>query len=180
MNRKQKVAVVVGAVVIVLLALALVTWLLPDELGILRLSDEGQAHFHVAILDACIRMYRVKHERLPPDLHALIETGLLTGEDYIHGIPKDPWGNTCEYEILYDTKYRVLSHGKDGQAGTEDDVVLPLEKSAIEAMNGAGQGEGLVLTKAQLTLVLVIALVLALALTVAAVIVLRERKPTPV
>ncbi|MBI2933081.1 MAG: type II secretion system protein GspG, partial [Planctomycetes bacterium] len=39
--------------------------------------------------------------------------------------PKDPWGNEYVYKCpgeKYPDSYDLLSLGKDGQAGTEDDV----------------------------------------------------------
>lgn len=168
-NRKQKIAIVVGAVVMLVIGLPLAMLVL----DVVR-TPPFQAHYQVAIFDGCIWLYRVKHERLPPNLQSLIDTRLLTGEDYAEGIPNDPWGNPYVYTILSDTEYRIFSRGEDGQEGTEDDVVWSPEENAVGATGLEGDSSAL-----DAGTVLVIALATVLVLTVAAVLVLKERKPAP-
>lgn len=37
-------------------------------------------------------------------------------------IPKDPWGNDYQYELVNADQYRIWSWGPDGNNGTEDDI----------------------------------------------------------
>lgn len=163
MNRKQKVAVVVGVVVVVLLGLAGVALaLLLDHL---RSDPTHRAHFQVAVFDSEVGMYRAKHGRLPADLQALTDPGTFVEPAYPEGIPNDPWGNPYAYEVLSDTEYRLYSRGEDGQERTEDDVEWRPEPISREAARAIDPWK-----------TLVVALVATLALTVAAVFLLRDRK----
>ena len=41
----------------------------------------------------------------------------------------DPWNNPYIYTPLGGKKYKIVSTGEDGQEGTEDDVVYPLQET---------------------------------------------------
>ena len=60
----------------------------------------------------------------PPDLVNVNKwNGPYLGTD----IPKDPWENDYQYELVGPTSYKVSSAGPDGQVGTDDDIIKIVE-----------------------------------------------------
>ena len=70
-----------------------------------------------------VKLYETVTRRKPTNLTDL-EQPLSPGEEPFQRIVPDPWGG--EYQLERDEgRYRVLSPGRDGEFGTDDDITYP-------------------------------------------------------
>ena len=72
------------------------------------------------------KLYRTVTGQSPSDL-ADLEQPLRPGEEPFQRIVPDPWGG--EYKLEREGgRYRVVSPGRDGAFGTDDDIAYPPRK----------------------------------------------------
>jgi hypothetical protein len=88
-------------------------------------AKQQRAEVEMVNLSTSLQMYYFNHRKYPTNLDALTEVDPKTGEAYMDEIPKDPWGNPYDLKLLSGNKLKLTSFGKDGQEGTEDDIVWP-------------------------------------------------------
>ena len=90
-------------------------------------TDELAAEVQMSNFAAAIDMHRTSHGHLPAHLDDL--TKPLPDGPYpiMKTIPLDPWGSAYVYERLSADTFHLRSDGEDGQPGTDDDVVWPIE-----------------------------------------------------
>jgi general secretion pathway protein G len=110
-------------VVIVILGL-LATIVAPNVWSVSETAKEKKAQTDVKAIYEAARMYMLTHTgvREIPNLETLT-TRDDKGVVAIEMSSKDPWGN--DYEIRpgdHPGEFEVVSAGKDGQMGTEDDI----------------------------------------------------------
>jgi len=86
------------------------------ELALVRLSE----------VDAAMRIYYLRHRKLPKRVSVLTEIDEDRGSPYLEPGFADPWGNEILIELLSEKEFRLISCGPDGQSYTDDDVVWPL------------------------------------------------------
>jgi len=93
--------------------------------GAQKRADIQTAGIQMANLGSAVKMWTLRHRRLPESLGALTEVDPYTGEPLLETLPKDPWHTPYGYERLGGTRFRILSAGPDGESGTEDDLEWP-------------------------------------------------------
>ena len=113
-------------VVIVILG-GLIAIVGPNVFRAIAESDRGRAEVQMDNFAGSIKMYYVRHRKLPSSLEELAEEDPKTGQAYLDSIPNDPWGNPYELKSLGGNKFKLMSYGEDGQEGTDDDVIWPRE-----------------------------------------------------
>lgn len=123
-------------VVIVILGL-LATLVVPNVIKQLFTASATIAKSDLSSISSAIDTYAIEHAgKFPERLEDLI-TPDENGHSYLKGyksVPKDPWKNEYVYEPAQGGQpYRVVSFGRDGQAGGEGedrdiDTVTILEK----------------------------------------------------
>lgn len=78
-------------------------------------------------LCASIDVYYLEYRELPAALSQLVLPSKRTNAPIAVRIPKDPWGEAYEYQVLRTgtSEYSLTSKGPDRQLGTRDDIVHP-------------------------------------------------------
>jgi general secretion pathway protein G len=80
-------------------------------------------------LKQSIAAYRIRTSQMPESLEALVNgpsdpaKKAKFGSPIIEEVPKDAWGNEISF-TLNGSKYELRSAGADGQANSDDDVVV--------------------------------------------------------
>ena len=166
MNRRQKIAIALGALVIGVLGLAL----LALELE-LHVSDVMRAEVRMAFLGCRVDRYRAVHGELPPSLQDRAESDELWQAFFRAGDHDDFWGRPYQYVVLSVTEYELRSGGEDGEFGTDDDLVWPHAQCAVPADAGEDPSTGI-----SLSALIVRAMLGVLAVTAVAVCLLKDRK----
>ena len=111
-------------VVIVILG-GLVAIVGPNLWGQFEDANVKTARMQMANFAHVVGIYYLDRRRMPADLDALTEVQPTTGEPYIRSIPRDPWGGTYELRTLGGSTFEIVCHGRDGNAGTDDDLRWP-------------------------------------------------------
>lgn len=88
-------------------------------------ADRETARMQMANIAGAVNLWTLKHRRLPDRLEQLIETDPGTGEALLEVLPPDPWVSAYEYRRLDASKFQIVSAGKDGIFGTDDDLTWP-------------------------------------------------------
>ena len=84
-----------------------------------RLQGKGEEAKQAMAIHDCtelrtaVKLYRLKHGRLPASLEAIAD-GFEYGE-----IPEDPWGNPYHYVVKAEGAFDIVSLGADGKPGGE-------------------------------------------------------------
>ena len=117
----------VGFILVGVLILGLIVPLITDFrfLG----GHHGRDGYHITAsgqikeLEKAISLFKLEAGRLPVTLNELIEPVGIWEEGLLYDIPTDPWGGEYIYSPAGGRKrpYVILSRGKDGRLGTEDD-----------------------------------------------------------
>jgi general secretion pathway protein G len=114
-----------------LIELILVTVIIGILAGMVTLTFAGRAEEarikaakgDIASYNTAIDLYALDHnDKLPASLSDLV-SGKRT---YVKELNKDPWGTPYVYTAKGST-YTIISAGRDGAPGTEDDVTLSSE-----------------------------------------------------
>ena len=86
-------------------------------------ANKARAQSDLKAIESALELYAIRNnDNYPKSLNDLV-----SGERrYLKDLKDDPWGNAYVYRTPgSDGKpYELSSMGKDGQAGTEDDVTL--------------------------------------------------------
>jgi general secretion pathway protein G len=130
MNRTPPATIRAGAagftlveIMVVIVILGLLATLVVSNIG--GASDtarETKALADVKTLADAVRSYYAKKGRLPDSLQVLADKD-EKGRSEIEDLPKDPWDR--DYELRPGDRpgeWEVISLGKDGNLGTEDDI----------------------------------------------------------
>jgi hypothetical protein len=72
---------------------------------------------NMATLEKAVEYFIANEGRTPLDLKELSLRRLLVGDT------SDAWGRPLKYERISDSNFRLVSAGKDGKFGTNDDIV---------------------------------------------------------
>jgi hypothetical protein len=72
---------------------------------------------NMATLEKAVEYFIANEGRTPMDLKELSLRRLLAGDT------SDGWGRPLKYERISDSNFRLVSAGKDGKFGTDDDIV---------------------------------------------------------
>lgn len=116
-----------------LIELILVTVIIGILAGMVTLQFRGRAEQarwraakgDIASYQTAIDLYALDHnDDFPGSLSELAPR-------YIKQLNKDPWGNEYVYKAASDD-YQIFSAGKDGQAGTADDVTAASEEPEMK------------------------------------------------
>lgn len=97
--------------------------------GVSKEANEDATRAQIGLLKPVIQRYQLKMNSLPENLEALRDGPSDAAKKekwsgaYIDNIPNDAWNNPFEYSITGD-KYEIRSSGNDGQANTDDDIVV--------------------------------------------------------
>ena len=108
-------------VVIVILGL-LATMVAKNVIGASDEARDTKAATDVHQIADAIKSFRAKNGKLPESLEVL-STKDERGRSELEELPKDPWGN--DYLMIEGDKtgeFEVVSMGRDGSQGTEDDI----------------------------------------------------------
>jgi hypothetical protein len=100
---------------------------LPAQPDAQTLGEIEAAHEAERSLAAAIDLYYLENRELPATLSQLVLPSKRTNAPIAVRIPKDPWGEAYEYQVLRagTSDYRLTSKGPDRQLGTRDDITLP-------------------------------------------------------
>ncbi|NLW50791.1 MAG: type II secretion system major pseudopilin GspG [Candidatus Brocadiaceae bacterium] len=123
------IELMVVAVVLAVLAAAI----LPSVVGGLAPAQRARAESDVAVLEDTLERFYLDVGRYPTTeegLRALffdpdVDKGVWRGPYLRKPLFKDPWGNEyvyCSPGVISGQPYEILSYGKDGQEGGEDDA----------------------------------------------------------
>ncbi len=89
-------------------------------------GHDDRARLDLKNLNSAFEVYRRKHGSWPAETgwaQQLVDAGILARE------PLDPWDHAYEFALVStdggELVPRLISPGRDGQAGTEDDVPAP-------------------------------------------------------
>lgn len=88
-------------------------------------ADRDTAEMQMANLAGAVKLWTVRHRRLPERLEQICEAETEGGEALLERLPLDPWDSPYEYERLGGKRFRIVSLGEDRQAGTDDDLTWP-------------------------------------------------------
>jgi len=83
------------------------------------MSKDEKAATSIQALVTCLDVYRLEHGGYPPTSPDLAS---VLGGARCEFPTEDPWGRRYLYRLGPDGEPEVLSVGKDGVLGTEDDV----------------------------------------------------------
>lgn len=119
-------------VVIVILGI-LASFVVPSLFGNVDKANAQKVMQDISTLETQLKMYKLDNYQYPTTeqgLEALVDATTIEPEPrsfpeegYIPRLPQDPWGN--DYQLLSPGEngtVDVFSVGKDGEAGTEDDI----------------------------------------------------------
>lgn len=107
-------------VVIVILGL-LVSIVAVNYDDIFKDASQGTAKAQMAHIEEAIKLYRLKHRKLPESLQDLVSDGKL------ESVPKDPWDGEYQYTRIDKTKFELKCLGQDqaeGGEGADEDFTL--------------------------------------------------------
>ena len=79
---------------------------------------EKTTRTNLTSLERAIDFFIAQNERTPNDLR---EVQTFSRSVYVES---DAWGNPIKYERISDSKYRLISAGKDKTFNTEDDIII--------------------------------------------------------
>ena len=87
---------------------------------------EGTARAQMSNLADAIRLYRLDHRTVPPELEDLTMSD-AKGSAYMDRIPLDPWRGAYAYRVLDPARlqFEILCRGEDREFGTDDDLSFP-------------------------------------------------------
>lgn len=112
-------------VVVVILGM-LAALVAPAVIGRQAEAQIDAAKAEIATIASAVKMYIIRHHRLPTmeDLITEDERGnkYIENGNFKDGEFLDPWGNPYELVELGPKKFDVVSHGEDGEEGTDDDL----------------------------------------------------------
>lgn len=109
-------------VVIVILGL-LATIVAPNVWSVSETAKEKKAMTDVKAIADAAKIYMITHVVRDIPTMETLTTRDEKGNIPLDSVSKDPWGN--DYEIRpgdHPGEFEVISAGKDGQLGTEDDI----------------------------------------------------------
>lgn len=104
-----------------------------NYLGVQEGAMKKTATTQLQLFRQTLKLYQLDVGQLPSSLDALRERpGELADPSRWSGpyleadITPDPWGNEYQFKVS-GSGFELSSHGPDGQAGTEDDVIVKKE-----------------------------------------------------
>ncbi len=86
-------------------------------------ADAAATGVHRHIFASALDVYRMQHKKLPKSLATLTEMDGRNPHPILKAVPLDPWGREYAYKTLDRSTYEIRSCGRDGEPGTDDDVV---------------------------------------------------------
>ncbi len=88
-------------------------------------SDRSIAEIQARMFCAAVVLHARQMGTLPASLEGLTAVDSGAGEPILECVPLDPWRRAYRYRVLGrdSGRFEVRSVGKDGDFGTEDDVV---------------------------------------------------------
>ena len=128
-NRRRFGFTLVELMVVIVILGGLIALVGPNVWQALATSDRSRAEQQMHSFEQSLNMYYFAHRKMPTSLEALSENDPKTGQPFMQSIPLDPWNNPYLYTPLGGKKYKIVSTGEDGQEGTEDDVIYPLQET---------------------------------------------------
>lgn len=94
-------------------------------------SKQKAAAKDIANLASSVEMYRLSKNKCPKSVQDLKAAGVIAR------VTKDPWGNDYNFKCPGEHgTVDISSNGKDGEAGTEDDI-----NSWDDSVEGAGEAD---------------------------------------
>ncbi|TWT83929.1 Type II secretion system protein G precursor [Planctomycetes bacterium CA13] len=129
-QRSRRVAFTLLELLLVLSILVVLGGIVVGNLvGASKEANENSTRAQIGLLKPVITRYQLKMNALPDTLEALRDgpsdpaLKAKWSDPYIETIPNDAWNNPFEYSAS-GGKYEIRSNGNDGQANTEDDIVV--------------------------------------------------------
>jgi len=127
-NRRARKGFTLIEIMVVVVIIGLLASLVGPEVW--RMLGFGQASIAE---DMCKQYYNKAHlwrtvtKKWPESLEDMKAPLHPGAEDFLDSVQKDPWGN--DYQLVREGRdIYVLSWGKDGQDGTDDDIRFPEAK----------------------------------------------------
>ncbi|ADM98899.1 type II secretion system major pseudopilin GspG [Dickeya dadantii] len=114
-------------VVIVIIGL-MATLVIPNIMGSKQRANIQKAKSDISVIESALEMYHLDHNRFPDEKDGLVvlsakENSESLSGDYVHDLPKDPWGHAYYYENPGKHKdVDIYSSGPDEKIGTADDI----------------------------------------------------------
>ena len=95
----------------------------------LRNAEDTAAEQQVQTVQSAVTAYYMKYKKMPSNLQALVEGDdpILEGGD---AAILDPWGNELKFEIKNKQRCVIISSGRDGEFGNDDDHRSDKKQSA--------------------------------------------------
>ena len=122
-TRRGFTLVEIMVVIVILGGLAAIVG--PNIYDSLIRADIKRAEAQMAMFGNAIKGYFIEHRRNPTCLEDLTKVDPATGEAPLTTIPLDPWGGTYSLKPVGGGHVEIRSAGRDGEEGTEDDLVWP-------------------------------------------------------
>lgn len=91
---------------------------LPGQIEAFQSMKEKLTRTNMATLERTITLYIAQEGKVPETLDALENFYPLTSAKF------DAWGMTIKYEIISDSRFRLISAGRDRLFKTEDDIIM--------------------------------------------------------
>ncbi len=133
-RRRQSAAFTLMEVLLVLIILVVIGGIVAQNfMGIQQNALKKTATNQMQRFKDTLKMYQLDVGSLPNSLDALrerpgdISDPAKWGGPYLEeDIPNDPWNNPYQFKANGNA-FEISSNGPDGQAGTEDDIVVKRE-----------------------------------------------------
>jgi len=121
----QKLDKQAGASLIEVMVAVAIMVILMSAIGIAVVSNIDRANNATALSNINTIKMAIKNYQLDPEHLGILPEELSEVEIYLDPpkVPKDPWQNDFVYERAEEgDTYTLTSMGKDGEAGTDDDI----------------------------------------------------------
>ena len=115
-TKRQRGFTLIEIMVVIVLMGMIAAAVAMNVIGNKHQADVGRTRIDMATIGNAIDVYRVRHNKLPESLDALVEDRELKSK------PLDAWGNAYLYERSSSAPdgYRVTSLGADGAPGGDE------------------------------------------------------------
>ncbi|MBK7875099.1 MAG: type II secretion system protein GspG [Planctomycetes bacterium] len=118
----------IGWAALFVIAVSLVTWVVPNQMDLVTYSAKECARRDIAEITRALDAFAADHAGKFP--RTLVELVLPDANGHRHltplQVPRDPWKNEYHYEPPSAGSSELLPHvwsyGKDGQPGGDDDI----------------------------------------------------------
>ena len=118
----------IGWSALFVIAVSLVTWVVPNQMELVTYSTKERAHRDLEQILNALNEYAIRNAGQYPESLEVLVVPDKNGDRYFQGprLPLDPWKQRYHYEPpspgALELVPHVWSYGKDGQLGGDDDI----------------------------------------------------------